>query len=482
MKNQKLSLRYKAILLIILFGVLLGFVSIGISAVVINRLINNNYRRRAENISSTLAVTIDPGKVETLKNNVLRIYESCDEKVLSSEWGSDAFNAYIAKFSSIEQTPEYQELLTFIRSEQDVNDVNCLYLWWLDQKQEVFLYLIDGSYDDQVPVGVIDPLYDINRYLLDNPDSKMTPYITNTEEYGWLVTAAMPIHSQKDGSLLAYATVDLSMNAIKAEVRRYLFLLLGSFIVLTVILIIIYSRVMDGMLIKPIKLLSDTATRYYRNKDLTGIHHAFSELEIKTGDEIEELSESLKHMEFDMNNNILNLLHVTNELNTTKDQVQQMNKLAYKDGLTGVKNRLAYDQKMEELSKKAKNGYRSFGMAVIDLNDLKHINDTYGHERGNLSILAIAKKICTTFAHSPVFRIGGDEFAVILENSDFENRDKLIQQFEASLKEPEENPWEQITAAIGYVTYHEGESMEQFFDRADQNMYQRKQQMKKTEQ
>ena len=482
MKNQKLSLRYKAILLIILFGVLLGFVSIGISAVVINRLINNNYRKRAENISSTLAVTIDPGKVETLKNNVLRIYESCDEKVLSSEWGSDAFNAYIAKFSSIEQTPEYQELLSFIRSEQDVNDVNCLYLWWLDQKQEVFLYLIDGSYDDQVPVGVIDPLYDINRYLLDNPDTKMTPYITNTEEYGWLVTAAMPIHSQKDGSLLAYATVDLSMNAIKAEVRRYLFLLLGSFIVLTVILIVIYSRVMDGMLIKPIKLLSDTATRYYRNKDLTGIHHAFSELKIKTGDEIEELSESLKQMEFDMNNNILNLLHVTDELNTTKDQVQQMNKLAYKDGLTGVKNRLAYDQKMEELSQKAKNGYRSFGMAVIDLNDLKHINDTYGHERGNLSILAIAKKICTTFAHSPVFRIGGDEFAVILENSDFENRDKLIQQFEASLKEPAENPWEQITAAIGYVTYHEGESMEQFFDRADQNMYQRKQQMKKSEQ
>ena len=128
MKNPKLSLRYKAILLIILFGVLLGFVSIGISAVVINRLINNNYRKRAENISSTLAVTIDPGKVETLKNNVLRIYESCDEKVLSSEWGSDAFNAYIAKFSSIEQTPEYQELLTFIRSEQDVNDVNCLML------------------------------------------------------------------------------------------------------------------------------------------------------------------------------------------------------------------------------------------------------------------------------------------------------------------------------------------------------------------
>ena len=482
MKNQKLSLRYKAILLIILFGVLLGFVSIGISAVVINRLINNNYRRRAENISSTLAVTINTDQVEALRNNVLKIYEACDDKVFSSEWGSDAFNAYIANFSGIEQTSEYQELLSFIRSEQDVNDVNCLYVLWLDEKREGFVYLIDGSYDDQVPVGVIDPLFDVNRYLLDNPDSKMTPYITNTEEYGWLVTAAMPIHSQKDGSLLAYATVDLSMNAIKAEVRRYLFLLLGTFIVLTVILIVIYSRVMDGMLIKPIKLLSDTATRYYRNKDLTGIHHAFSELKIKTGDEIEELSESLKHMEFDMNNNILNLLHVTDELNTTKDQVQQMNKLAYKDGLTGVKNRLAYDQKMEELSQKANNGYRSFGMAVIDLNDLKHINDTYGHERGNLSILAIAKKICNTFAHSPVYRIGGDEFVVILEKTDFQNRDKLIQQFEASMKEPAENPWEQVTAAIGYVVYNEGETIEELFDRADHTMYQRKQQMKKSEQ
>ena len=277
-------------------------------------------------------------------------------------------------------------------------------------------------------------------------------------------------------SLLKYDSVQTLLAALLCILGG----LLIGFIVLLIIAVILGT---GAALILAKRIVTPVETMTKRVASLGGENLQFKmEPVYQTGDEIEELSESLKQMEFDMNNNIMNLLHVTNELNTTKDQVQQMNKLAYKDGLTGVKNRLGYDQKMEELSQKAKNGYRSFGMAVIDLNDLKHINDTYGHERGNLSILAIAKKICTTFAHSPVFRIGGDEFAVILENSDFENRDKLIQQFEASLKEPAENPWEQITAAIGYVTYHEGESMEQFFDRADQNMYQRKQQMKKSEQ
>lgn len=482
MKKHNLSLSLKAVLLIVLFALLLGGLTIGISGYVINRLVNDNYKRSAVNISSTLSVTLDPQLVEALRNNVLEIYENCDEVVLSTEWGSDAFNAYIENFTAVEQTPEYQQLLSAIRREQDVNDVSCLYLWWLDTKNERFLYLIDGSYDDQVPVGVVDPLYDVNRYLLDNPDTQMVPYITNTEEYGWLVTAAMPIHNAKDNSLVAYAVVDISMNAVKSRVNSYLVLLLGLFILLTVILLIVYTNIMNRLLIKPINLLSDTATKYYKNMEPTGIHHAFSELTINTGDEIEELSESLKKMEFDMNNNILNLLHLTNELNTTKDKVQQMNELAYKDPLTGVNNKLAYDQKIEELQQKAENGYQDFGIAVIDMNDLKRINDTYGHERGNLSIITICKKICSTFAHSPVYRIGGDEFVVILENSDYHNIDKLIRQFEESMSEGGEHPWENVTAAIGYEAYSDHESMQEFFDHADRSMYQRKQQMKKHDQ
>lgn len=64
MKKHNLSLSLKAVLLIVLFALLLGGLTIGISGYVINRLVNNNYKRSAVNISSTLSVTLDPQLVE----------------------------------------------------------------------------------------------------------------------------------------------------------------------------------------------------------------------------------------------------------------------------------------------------------------------------------------------------------------------------------------------------------------------------------
>ena len=55
----------------------------------------------------------------------------------------------------------------------------------------------------------------------------------------------------------------------------------------------------------------------------------------------------------------------------------------------------------------------------IDLNNLKTINDTYGHDKGNIAIMKLANMICEVFSKSPVFRIGGDEFAVILFKKDY---------------------------------------------------------------
>lgn len=66
---------------------------------------------------------------------------------------------------------------------------------------------------------------------------------------------------------------------------------------------------------------------------------------------------------------------------------------------------------------------------MIDLNYLKLINDNFGHDKGNIAIKKICNIVCVTFKHSPVFRIGGDEFVVILENEDYDNIHTLIKQF-----------------------------------------------------
>jgi len=113
-------------------------------------------------------------------------------------------------------------------------------------------------------------------------------------------------------------------------------------------------------------------------------------------------------------------------LNVHSKQARELGMLAYKDALTGVRNATAHSFLMKELDKKIQNGSAAFAIVVADANDLKIVNDCYGHNAGDQLLIQSAKLLCDTFAHSPVHRIGGDEFSVILEGGDYDNRDSLI--------------------------------------------------------
>ena len=116
---------------------------------------------------------------------------------------------------------------------------------------------------------------------------------------------------------------------------------------------------------------------------------------------------------------------------------------------------------------------------MFDCNELKEINDAYGHDKGDLYLKTACRLICRVFQHSPVFRIGGDEFAVVLQNDDFKNREALIGQFErekAEISASVENRWEEPRVAIGIAVYDpevDG-SISDTMRRADKNMYDNK--------
>ncbi|MCR5250582.1 MAG: diguanylate cyclase [Lachnospiraceae bacterium] len=121
---------------------------------------------------------------------------------------------------------------------------------------------------------------------------------------------------------------------------------------------------------------------------------------------------------------------------------------------------------------------------MVDLNFLKKTNDTYGHEKGNISIRRLCMLVCEVFEHSPVFRIGGDEFIVVLKNRDYRNVDNLIADFYRHLDEAQNDdtlkPWEQISAAIGYAKFDKtvDKTVDDVFKKADKAMYDRKVAMK----
>ena len=107
-----------------------------------------------------------------------------------------------------------------------------------------------------------------------------------------------------------------------------------------------------------------------------------------------------------------------------------INALAYRDSLTGIKNNTAYTEAITELNKEINLGSPTFAVMVVDINDLKKTNDTYGHDVGNELIVHATRILTDTFKASSVFRIGGDEFTVILRGKDFEKYRSLIEKMD----------------------------------------------------
>lgn len=192
----------------------------------------------------------------------------------------------------------------------------------------------------------------------------------------------------------------------------------------------------------------------------------------------------MKRMEAEMNSSMLNLLDLSDELSKSQERADRMTSLARKDALTGIRNKLSYNEYLVKLEAQRKQGETRFGILVADLNNLKETNDTYGHEKGDIAIINLSNMICEQFAHSPVFRIGGDEFAIILMNQDFDNVEDLIAEFYSKLdalrKDPALDPWEKFSASLGYAIYNpaKDDNAKDVFNRADKIMYEYKKQMK----
>ena len=251
---------------------------------------------------------------------------------------------------------------------------------------------------------------------------------------------------------------------------------------LTVCLCVLVIGYVNRYVIRPVNQLSEAALRY-RNPE-TKERTSFETLNIHTGDELESLQNSMIQMEKDIDTYIENLVQTRAQLKTTRMEAEQMNELAHKDALTGLGNKLAYDKALQLLNLELKQGKTAFGVAVIDLNDLKKINDTYGHDCGSMSLRQISSLICNTFVHSPVFRIGGDEFTVVLRGNDYDRIEELVSSFYAAQSElaanPKISPWDRVSAALGYALYdaRRDHSAEDVFRRADEKMYEQKKQMK----
>lgn len=153
--------------------------------------------------------------------------------------------------------------------------------------------------------------------------------------------------------------------------------------------------------------------------------------------------------------------------------------MALVDSLTGVKNKRAYAQAEKKMNESIREGLTEpFAIAVCDINSLKMINDTMGHKAGDEYIKEACTEICNIFKHSPVFRVGGDEFAVLLIGQDYRMRTQLLADLAAVNQRNIATGGVIIATGVSDFDPEKDETISAVFNRADSAMYNNKKELK----
>ena len=159
-------------------------------------------------------------------------------------------------------------------------------------------------------------------------------------------------------------------------------------------------------------------------------------------------------------------------------ELGEVRQVAYKDALTGVKSKFAYTEEEAAIDESIREGgVGDLAVVVCDVNGLKYVNDTYGHAAGDEYIRSACRHICGLYAHSPVYRIGGDEFVVLVRGEDFERRAEILDELNRLVEENIAKG--EVVVSAGMAEYEPtDEQLYVTFHRADQRMYARKAELK----
>ncbi|WP_022764030.1 GGDEF domain-containing protein [Butyrivibrio sp. XPD2006] len=168
--------------------------------------------------------------------------------------------------------------------------------------------------------------------------------------------------------------------------------------------------------------------------------------------------------------------------------ISDLNEQVFVDALTHVRNKGAFEKMAKELQEQIDYGSEKpeFAIGAFDCDSLKIINDKYGHDKGDVYLNTACNTISNVFKHSPVFRIGGDEFAVILRKDDYLNMEILSKQFDIAAETTNASaatePWEYVCVSKGFAVFDpdKDNTVNEVLQRADKLMYENKRERKES--
>ena len=364
-------------------------------------------------------------------------------------------------------------------------DVKYLYVYRVEADGCHVVFDMDtAEYAADKPGQVVPLEKSLEKYRADLLAGRPVPPIITDDQYGYLLTLYKPLYDS-EGKCQCYVAIDFSMNLLREYLHTFIVKLIVLFLGCFVFIFAIGLEFVENNIILPVNTLAYCAKNFSYDSPTARANNVkmIQNLKITTGDEIENLYSALLRTTKNLLRYLEHLKRAKSKVADMKVKVYEMDELAHKDAMTGVKNKAAYNEKIAELDEKISAGAAQFCIAMVDVNFLKRVNDNYGHEYGNRYLINVCRLVCAVFGEENVYRIGGDEFVVVIDGE----KSTLMKYFAAQFKLEMErkisneslNPWEQISAAIGTATYQAGDkSADEVFKRADAQMYANKLAMK----
>lgn len=400
--------------------------------------------------------------------------------LMVQELNPDRIDEYIEKNYELEEYKEIEE--RFYSFKNNYPDVLFLYVYRITRDGAIVVFDLD---DDDGGAGQ-NPgdIYELDEAFREDIDklsvgAVVDPTIGDTPD-GKLFTYVRPIFDSND-NYTCYACVDFSMDNVYGEDIRFISGLAALLAVAVAIILAIDIYVIKKDITGPINAIAKSTGEFAFETEADRFHNiqVLEELNIHSDDEIQDLyqvyistqKESLYYMS--------KLSRALAEISDNEKRIDYISKTAYRDELTSVGNKNSYAEASKKLQKEIEEGIAEFALVMIDINNLKSVNDNYGHKAGDSYIKGCSAIICDVYKHSPVYRIGGDEFVVILRGEDYKARNSKMAQaitaFFDAYNNPGREPFEQYSASIGMSEYRfEDETVENVFKRADEAMYEYK--------
>ncbi len=326
-----------------------------------------------------------------------------------------------------------------------------------------FIFSIDPTVEDPgefgSPIVTTDALIEASGGI---PSVDEEPY---EDKWGRFYSSYSPVFDS-DGNVAGIVAVDFSADWYDEQISNLVFItivvIVLAFAISVAIIMFVATKYRKRFkaVSKDMRKLSDEIETLVKEVSFESYWYE-EQSEVKnektSDDEIEVFSIKLRNLQARL-----------------EEQIDYVRSLAYVDGLTGLENRTAYMEQVKCLDDKIRSGKAAFTVVVCDINQLKVINDDYGHEEGDKLITLVSKTLHEIFSNEKIYRIGGDEFVVIGKDPDYSGRiNDLKAKLKASSHEIGDFP-ASVSAGFSVFDINSDEDFSHVFNRADKLMYEDK--------